>query len=170
MSKHHQVRFTKGFTIIELVVVIAILSILAAVGLPRFLDTTEEAHKAAVEGVGGAFATAVLLVRAQNYANGDDGTATLNVANFGNEDVDVNVEGYPVSTSSDSTTLTTAAECVEVWDGILQNPPNVSVASGADIDYVASVSGNTCTYTYQPVSGKSIEYDSDDGEVVIDSI
>lgn len=170
MPSCFQSKSARGFTIIELVVVIAILSILAAVGLPRFLDTTEEAHQAAVEGVGGAFATAVLLVRAQNYANGDDGTATLNVDNFGNEDVDVNEEGYPVSTSSDVSTLTTAAHCVEVWEGILQNPPEAAVAAGTDIDYVATVAGNTCTYTYQPVTGKSIEYDSDDGEVDIDSL
>ena len=52
----------KGFTLIELVVVIVILGVLAAVALPRFMNATEDAHSAAVKGTGGALAAACVEV------------------------------------------------------------------------------------------------------------
>ena len=85
----------KGFTMIELVVVIAILGILAAVALPRFMNATKEAHKAAVAGTAGALGSAVALVRAQWEVNrAKSGTSpNINVTGFGNNTVDVNTPG-----------------------------------------------------------------------------
>ncbi len=118
-----------GFSLIELVIVIVILGLLAATAIPRFLNVTDDAEDASVDGVAGGLSTAVSFVRSQWEVDGRqnntvilDGTTVSLDTRF----------GFPTGTSVTDATAMTPASCQEVFNTVLQSAPrNVLVTDDA---------------------------------------
>lgn len=90
-------RSNKGFTLIELVVVIVILGILAAVAAPKFMDLQSDARISALQGLQGAVKSAVNLTYAKGVVQG-----TEKLKDFGGSNV-----SSPCSNNVDSDKICT---------------------------------------------------------------
>ncbi|AWL10789.1 Pilin-like competence factor ComP [Saliniradius amylolyticus] len=83
----------RGFTLIELVIVIVILGILAVTAAPRFIDLTDEARVSSVTGVKGSIQSAANIIYSQAAVDSSlSGDATVNGINT--------VNGYPTATAA----------------------------------------------------------------------
>jgi MSHA pilin protein MshA len=70
-------RNQKGFTLIELIVIIVIIGILAAVAIPKYLDLVQEASDGTARGVLGALRSANALRFVKNILGNTTATYTF---------------------------------------------------------------------------------------------
>jgi len=163
-----------GFTLIELVVVITLLSILAVVALPRMSSSYDAAHDSSITATGGALASAVILLRSQWVSNGSNNTVDA-VSGYGDDDIATTNKGWPSDAGAggaskhDVSIGGDTGRCVRLWRSLLvASAPSVSTQNDGSTDYWVSLpSGSVCKYTYALNDANSaIEYNLQSGSVV----
>jgi MSHA pilin protein MshA len=141
-------RKPRGFTLIELIVVILILGILAAIAAPKFVNLTGQARIAALNGLRAAVSSASTLANALSVAQGNtagqpvsiEGVNVLMTNGYpsqaaGGIDAAVRFDSATFQTAGTMTfqvvTATTPAQCSFVYTAAASatQPPTIAAAT-----------------------------------------
>jgi prepilin-type N-terminal cleavage/methylation domain-containing protein len=158
----------KGFTLIELVIVIVILGILSVTALPKFINLSDDANKSVTSSFMGSFYSAANQLHLKWLIRGQPNSITVN-----ENTVLMSAEGYPDRDTADNT------GCLEIWNNIIDTSANIVVYPGAlptsewsalrfgpacvYINHNGDVFSNTQTpfFSYFPSSGKGVGFNLD---------
>lgn len=142
----------RGFTLIELVVVIVILAILAAIALPKFAGLQADARLAKVNGALASMKAAAAMAHAQLIARGFSATETISQAEMLEvpEERRIVIEGTTVGFVNGYPAAAQIAEIsgITATDYYLPAAAAGSQVIAADSEHDGSGSSPACTVVY----------------------
>ncbi len=133
----------KGFTLIELIIVIIILGILAVTAAPKFIDIQGEARESVMKGVEGSIRSAATMAHAKALVAG----VTSGNISVGNSTIAI-LNSYP--TNATMISMLTLDDSISHTTGTFQHPSATTPAE-CQVTYVQPVNAGdepTITGTY----------------------